>query len=155
MRKELDEITQNNSPTAGFLPPYGNWIKNLRSTKNKIFPATTYLNCGESSCPYYVPVRVKKEKCIEILRDPNSTSKIDIKLIKGNKEILKSNFSDIKSMNTSTINFMQSLNNTNMGFDISSTFKKSSSVGSFKICKGSGSGNMLVIFFLNLFISFR
>ncbi len=149
IKNELDDIININSPSPGQLPPYGNWIRNLRSTRNKAFPGTTYLNYGESSFPYYVPVREKIEKNIEIIRDPNSSSTIDSKLLKGNisKEMFDQNFSDNKSYNSSAVNFMKSISNTSSAFDLNSTLKKNSSIScSFKLIKGSE--NLLVNFFL-------
>lgn len=151
IRKELDELKSPNSPSVGDIPPYGNWIKNLRSSKDKVFPATTYLNFGEGSNSYYVPVREKKEKCIEILRDPNSSSKIDSKLLMGNinKKIFDPNFSDNKSYNSSAVNFMKSITNTSTAFDLNSTLKKNLTLSNGSFTLINGSSNLLVNFYLS------
>jgi hypothetical protein len=147
IKNELNDLKKITSPPTGEIPPYGNWIRNLRSSGNKVFPATTYLNYGESSFPYYVPVREKKEKSIEILRDPCSSSRINSKLLKGNinKEIFDPNFSDNKSFNSSAVNFMKSITNTSSAFDLNSTLKNNSLMrGSYNI---KGSENLLVKYF--------
>ena len=114
MKNELDEITINKTDYYGNMPFGGNWIMNLRSEKNNIFPATSYLNFGEASNPYYIPMRERKNKSVDILRDPKSTSKLDNKIIYGSKDLLsdnKTNYNDKSSINSSIINYLQSLNN--------------------------------------------
>jgi hypothetical protein len=113
IKKELDEITINKNKSPGNYPHGGTWIMNLRGEKNSQFPATSYLNYGENGGnPYYVPIRERRNKSIDIIRDPKSHSKIHSKLIIGNKDILqdKSNFNDKSSLNSSTMNFVQTLN---------------------------------------------
>jgi len=112
IKKELDEITINKSLSPGNYPHGGTWIMNLRSEKNNLFPATSYLNYGEQLNPYYVPIRERRNKSIDILRDPKSTSKINSKLLIGHKDFLsenKSNLNDKSSLNSSTLNFVQSI----------------------------------------------
>jgi hypothetical protein len=114
IKRELDEITINKTNYYGNYPFGGNWIKNLRSEKNSLFPETTYFNYGEPSNPYYVPIRKSRNKSIDILRDPKSTSKLDYKIIYGSKDLLtdnKTNINDKSTINYSIMNYIQSLNN--------------------------------------------
>lgn len=126
IRKELDEITINKNKCPGNYPHGGTWIMNLRANKGNLFPATSYLNYGDGTNPYYVPIRERRNKSIDIVRDPQSFSKIDNKLIHKNKELLsdKSNLNDKSSLNSSTLNFMQSIcpnmNNCSINLDDSS-----------------------------------
>ena len=99
IKKELDEITINKNLSPGNRPHCGNWIMNLRSNKNSAFPSTAYLNYGEGTNPYYVPVRERRNKSIDVLRDPQSISKIDRKLINEFKHNIKIKFSRLINKN--------------------------------------------------------
>lgn len=128
MRKEFNELTSNQNSSIGGIPPEGNWIMNLRSQKNSMFPEITYLNYGEGTNPYYVPIRERRNKSIDVIRDPNSTSKLDIRLINSNRELMENRLSiNDKSINSSTLNFIQSLNsqiNSSNIEDMNVSFKK-------------------------------
>jgi hypothetical protein len=113
IKKELDDIIINKNNFSGNYPINGIWIMNLRGEKNNPFPASSYLNYGEKLNPYFIPVRERRYKSIDIFRDPNSSSTIDSKLLNGNMDILSENKSFLNeksSINSSIINYMQSLN---------------------------------------------
>lgn len=87
--------------------PTTHWITNLRQSQINDPPKTSYIYYGDAYNPYWVPVRERKIKSIEIIRNPLSKTKLDINKYIKNKKLTDSRCFETSSttnkFNTSSI----------------------------------------------------
>lgn len=106
IRKELGELILNKSINSfENKVPVENWMMTLRYTKENSIPSTSYIYYGNKHNPLWVPVREKKNKAIDIIRDPLSKTQTEFASIIKNKSFIES-----KIHNNSNSNFFNSFN---------------------------------------------
>jgi len=130
IKKEFDEIVLNkNINSFENRVPKENWMMTLRNTKENNIPGTSYIYYGDVHNPFWLPVREKKNKVIDIIRDPLSKSKTEFPSIIKNKILLESHINDESTNNIFKSSFNTfSLMNSNGD---SKSFSPSNSVMSF------------------------
>ncbi len=76
IKKEFEELFLNkNINSYENKVPTENWMMNLRKNKINNNPDTSYIYYGDIHNPFWIPVREKKNKSIEIIRNPLSKSR--------------------------------------------------------------------------------
>lgn len=109
-KKEFEELILNKSLTSFENNiPVSDWMMNLRHSKNNNIPSTSYVYFGDIYNPYWVPVREKKKKTVDILRNPLLKTKTDFRGFQKNKIMIENQFNET-SNNLNNLNPFSFLN---------------------------------------------
>ena len=116
IKKEFEELILNKSPTSFENNiPISDWMMNLRRTKdnNNNIPGTSYIYYGDVTNPFWVPVREKKNKSIDFIRNPFSKTKTDFKSYMKNKSVIDSQIFEGSNNMINSFNSFSFMNNNN------------------------------------------
>lgn len=95
MKKEFVENVLNKSTNAyENRVPITNWMANLRQTQIIDPTKTSYIYYGDVYNPYWVPLKEKKIKEDEVVRNPLSQAKLDIYKYIKNKKLVDSRLNE-------------------------------------------------------------
>lgn len=92
IRKELGELVLNqNINSFENRIPVESWMMSLRHRKENNIPSTSYFYYGDVYNPLWIPGREKKNKGVDIIRDPLSKTKVEFSSVIKNKSFIESN----------------------------------------------------------------
>lgn len=130
VKKEFEELVLNQGINSfENKVPLQNWMMTLRQRKENNIPSTSYIYYGDKYNPLWIPVREKKNKAVDIIRDPLSKTKTEFPSLIKNINSFENNHNE-NSYNTTMFN---SFNNFSFMHSIGSskTFSPCNSITNF------------------------
>lgn len=104
IKKEFAELILNKSVSSYENKiPLGNWMMNLRQAKENNIAETSYINYGDIYNPLWIPVRERKEKSVDIVRNPDSNTRLQIEKFYNFKNLMDSHEIDVSSYNQASM----------------------------------------------------